>query len=190
VVTSRQGWVQVFVALAFALGAVALWGPSGEPPEKALEASTTAEPAAPLSLGPATGPGPYTAAQQAARVSLPPPTTAPDPLDGYQGRYACRFATAGRTTPCCPDAVPVLAEHWSGADLAVADYIIGRESGCNPAIVNTYGCVGWFQLCGKTCPGSCREAEPNAEEAFRLWTERGWCDWQLSGDPVTGRSCA
>lgn len=130
-----------------------------------------------------------TALAPATRVSLPP-TTALDPLEGLYGRYSCRFATAGRVTPCCPDAAEVLAQFWSGEDLAVADYIVGRESGCNPAIVNSVGCVGWWQMCGKSCPpDGCGDAWSATVRAKQLYDQRHWCDWYLANDAVTGHAC-
>lgn len=134
-----------------------------------------------------------TAAVPATRVSLPPPeppAPPPDPLDGLYGRYSCRFATAGRVTPCCPGATEILAQYWSGGELAIADFIIGRESGCNAGIVNSVGCVGWWQMCGKSCPpNGCGNAESATEKAYQLYLNRGWCDWYLRGDPVTGHAC-
>lgn len=179
-------WKVLAPAAALAVfGALVVYGPVESGPEKPLEAATTLEPGPPASPPPPIGPGPYSAVQTAAR-------TRPDPLAGFEGRYACRFATAGRITPCCPDTTETLSMFWAGADLAVADYIIGRESGCNPRIVNSSGCVGWFQLCGWTCSGSCRDGYANAEKAHELWERYGWCStasWYLRGDPVTGGSC-
>lgn len=129
-----------------------------------------------------------TAAVPATRVSLPP-TTPPDPLEGLYGRYSCRFATAGRVTPCCPDAISTLAQFWSGSDLAIADYIAGREGGCQEAIINSSGCIGWFQLCGWKCNGPCTVGYNNAAKALELQQQYGWCStasWYLRGDPVTG----
>lgn len=181
--TTRRGWLLLAAVFILAVAAVARWGPTEQRPERALEASTTAEPGPPAPLGLPTGLRPYSAAETATRAPRP------DPLAGFEGRYRCRFATAGRTTPCCPDATATLAVYWTGPDLAVADYIVGRESGCRASIVNTAGCVGWFQLCGKTCDGSCRDPEANTAEAFDLFLARGWCDWYLRGDPVTGGAC-
>jgi hypothetical protein len=92
-------------------------------------------------------------------------------------------------TPCCPDALPVLAQYWTGADLAVADFLVGREAGCRAGIINSSGCVGWFQLCGWRCAGPCTDGAANAEKAHDLWEQYGWCStasWYLAGDPVTG----
>ena len=78
---------------------------------------------------------------------------------------------------------------WSGSELAIADYIVGREGGCQEAIVNSSGCIGWFQLCGHACDGTCKDGYNNSAEAYKLYLSRRWCDWVLSGDPVTGRAC-
>jgi hypothetical protein len=122
--------------------------------------------------------------------TLPAPPDPPDPLEGLYGRYSCRFARAGHVTPCCPDAVPMLAQFWSGEELAVADYVIGRESGCNAGIVNSSRCVGWWQMCGKSCPpNGCADAWSATVKAKELYDNRRWCDWYLAGDPVTGRAC-
>lgn len=130
-----------------------------------------------------------TAAVPATRTPLPP-TTAPDPLDGLYGRYSCRFATAGRVTPCCPDATEVLDQFWTGDELAIADYIVGREGGCNAAIVNSSGCIGWWQMCGKSCPpDGCKDPWSSTAKAKQLYDQRHWCDWYLRGDPVTGHAC-
>jgi hypothetical protein len=116
-----------------------------------------------------------------------------DPLAEFHGTFACRFATAGRVTPCCPDATKTLALFWTGWDLAVADYIAGREGGCRDAIINSSGCIGWFQLCGWKCDGPCTTGYNNAEKARWLFDQFGWCStasWYLAGDRVTGRGGA
>lgn len=121
-----------------------------------------------------------------------PPTTPADPLAEFQGTFACRFATAGRVTPCCPDATKTLALFWTGYDLAVADYIVGREGGCRE-VINSSGCVGWFQLCGWKCNGPCTNDYNNAEKARWLFDQFGWCStgsWYLAGDRVTGHGGA
>jgi hypothetical protein len=122
-----------------------------------------------------------------------PPTTPdppPDPFAGLYGTYQCRFATAGRTSPCCPEAIPILSQFWTGPDLAVADYIVGREGGCHAGIVNSAGCVGWWQMCSKSCPpNGCGDAWSATVKAKELYDNRRWCDWQLNGDPVTGHAC-
>lgn len=112
-----------------------------------------------------------------------------DPLAEFHGTFACRFATAGRVTPCCPDATKTLALFWTGYDLAVADYIAGREGGCREGIINSSGCIGWFQLCGWKCDGPCTSGYANAEKARWLFDQFGWCStasWYLAGDRVTG----
>lgn len=187
--TTTRGWLIIAGLLAGLFALVLVYGPHESGPERPLEAAVTAEPGPPAQIDRPTGPGPYRAAQTAVRAPLPPTTA---PLDAYAGRYACRFATAGRVTPCCPDATETLAQFWTGPDLAVADYVIGRESGCDASIVNGSGCVGWFQLCGWSCPGSCRDGYANAATAHDLWARYGWCStasWYLQGDPVTGGHC-
>ena len=126
------------------------------------------------------------------QVAEPPPQIPVDPLAGLYGTFQCRFATAGRVTPCCPDATPILAAFWSGHDLAVADYIIGREGGCKESIVNEVGCVGWWQMCHKSCPpNGCGDAWSSTVKAKELYDQSGWCrHWFLAGDPVTGRGGA
>jgi hypothetical protein len=135
---------------------------------------------------------PSTAVRTAVTVQVAPdPFVAePDPLAGFSGTFRCRFATAGRVTPCCPDATSTLSQFWTGWNLAVADYVAGREGGCREAIINSSGCVGWFQLCGWNCNGPCTNGYANAEKAYWLWQQFGWCStgsWYLAGDPVTGR---
>lgn len=188
----RNAW------LLLALGA----GAACAPGVASGQATTTAPPAPPVTSAPPPPPAtawhtlepadaglaPAVRVAVTVQVAEPPPQIPLDPLEGYYGTFVCRFATAGRVTPCCPDAVPVLALFWSGRELAIADFIAGREGGCDEAVVNSIGCKGWFQLCPPIgCPNGCLNGYGNAERARQLFDARGWQPWCFDGRDVTGR---
>lgn len=178
----------VFVALVVLAGCGTAQTQSvQEPLRRSTEPVETSAPSAAME----TPPELLTASETAVRVTTTTIALA-DPWDEYNGRYSCRFARAGHVTPCC-------AQWWQlGLDVGfppeampVLDYIMGRESGCNPGAYNSQTCggghhaIGLTQLCGW---GGSELYDPwtNLSKALTLYHARGWRDWRLGGDAVTG----
>jgi hypothetical protein len=96
----------------------------------------------------------------------------------------------------CPQWWPTAqAVGWSYGDMRVLDYIMHRESGCDPHAYARQSCgrgnhaVGLTQLCGWLSASQAYDPVVNLSKALELRQTQGWCPWVLSGDPVTGRAC-
>jgi hypothetical protein len=72
--------------------------------------------------------------------------------------------------------------------MGVLDYVMHRESGCEPRAYNRSGASGLTQLLG-WCGGiDCFDPYQNLAKARWLYLQSGWHPWCLRGDSVTG-SC-
>jgi hypothetical protein len=75
------------------------------------------------------------------------------------------------------------------------DYIMNRESGCNPHAYNGQSCgkgahaMGLTQLCGWLPASQAYDPAANLAKALELRRSSGWCPWVLRGDRVTGNAC-
>lgn len=78
---------------------------------------------------------------------------------------------------------------WPESAGSTLSYVMHRESGCDPNAYNRSGATGLLQLLGHNCGGSCFDPENNLRTGLALYHGRGWCDWVLRGDPVTGHAC-
>jgi hypothetical protein len=84
-----------------------------------------------------------------------------------------------------------LAVGWPPDQMQVVDYVIHRESRCNPHARNSQSCgggnhaLGLMQLCGW---GGAELYDPvnNLTKGLELWQRSGWHPWCLRGDPMTG----
>jgi hypothetical protein len=81
---------------------------------------------------------------------------------------------------------------WPAEQMATLDYIMHRESRCDPGAVGPYWrgkhALGLTQLLGWACPpDGCLDPRSNLTKALDLWRLSGWHPWCLAGDPVTGR---
>jgi hypothetical protein len=96
----------------------------------------------------------------------------------------------------CPQWWPTAQDvGWSEGDMQVLDYIMNRESGCDPHARNPSPCakgnhaMGLTQLCGWLPAYLAYDPAANLSKALELRRTQGWCPWVLRGDRVTGRAC-
>lgn len=80
---------------------------------------------------------------------------------------------------------------WPEGQLPTVDYVVHRESRCNPSATGILvGCcraLGLMQLLGWQCPpNGCYDPTSNLSKALELWHRSGWRPWCLAGDRVTG----
>jgi len=76
---------------------------------------------------------------------------------------------------------------WDDPQMPTLDYVMHRESGCDPNAYNRSGAKGLTQLLGWSCPpNGCFDPWSNLSKAHSLWEQSGWRPWCLAGDPVTG----
>jgi hypothetical protein len=96
----------------------------------------------------------------------------------------------------CPQWWPTAkAVGWDLGDMPTLDYIMKRESGCDPTAVSRIPCgrgnhaTGLTQLCGWLPYNEAINPTANLAKALELRRSSGWCPWVLRGDRVTGNAC-
>ena len=75
------------------------------------------------------------------------------------------------------------AAGWPASAMDKLDFVMKRESGCNPHAHNASGASGLVQLMPMHWRGKFDPYDPfmNLHKGYELWTTSGWAPWEVCG---------